>query len=249
MRRLIFASLLVIVLSVLSVSAAYGVASGPADLDTWVNVNSPTTAYGTDVHLWTRGDTNVCNTSWRTYLKWDLSDIANPGDIANAQLKLWVNGSTGDWTSTRTVSLFQVTDDSWTNATTWSTSPPPGTLIQTVGKSDPLDGAISNEYLTFSGANLVSYLQAQAAGDDVASFAVVMTGDCTAGTVGLRFDSIDKAGGIPPTLEITNPNSVTLRAMDSDGTSARVWILAGVALLLGAGVIALSVIRRRRTAN
>lgn len=246
-RRLVAISLLVMVISALTVSAVYGAASGPADLDTWVNVNSPTTAYGTDIHLWTRGDTNACNTSWRTYLKWDLTDIANPSEISSAQLKLWINGSTGDWTSTRTVSLFQVTNDSWNNGTTWNTSPAPGALIQTVGLSHP-SGSISNQYLTFSGPNLVSFLQAEAAGDDVASFAVVMTGDCTAGTVGLRFDSIDKAGGVPPVLEIFNPNSVTLRTMDSNDTSARPWILAVAALLLGA-VVALAVVRRRRTAN
>lgn len=249
MKR-ILAIIVLASLVVMAVSAAVlALASGPPTADTWVEVLNPDLAHGTEDNLWTRGDTVNCTTARRAYLKWSLADVPNgAGVIANATLTLFVNGSTGDFTSPRDVTLFEVTDDNWNDSMTWNSAPAVGNAIQTLSLSSPT-GSISNQSITFSNPALVAFLDAQANGDDVASFAVVMTGNCTAGSVGLRFDSVNKVGGVAPDLQISNPNAVSLRTFRSDDPAVSPVIFGGAALILLVAVAGIVIARRRRLAS
>ena len=215
---------------------------GPPVNDAWVDVNEPNKSSdsGTALNnLWVRGDTTSCTPSYRTYLKWDLSDVSDDQTIASAIMTLYANAtSPGTFDMSRNVTLYRVADDNWGDDVTWNTGAAVGSTIQTVAYPG---GA---GYVVFDNSALASYLNTEAKGDNLASFALQMTGDCTSGTVGIRFDSSDKVGGIAPDLEMRNPTSIGFYSFRAGSAGTGTLILA-IVLLTAVFVSGVVLLRRR----
>jgi hypothetical protein len=235
-------SILVAVLILASLVVFTGASDfGPPVNDAWVDVNEPdkSSDSGTALNnLWVRGDTTSCTPSYRTYLKWDLSDVSDDQTIASAIMTLYANATTGNFDAPRNITLYRVAGDSWGDNVTWNTAPAVGAAIQTVSYGG---GA---GYVVFNNSALAEYLNGEAKGDNIASFALQMTGDCTAGTVGIRFDSSDKVGGIAPDLEMRNPTSIGFYSFRAGSAGTGTLILAGV-LLTAVFVSGVVLLRRR----
>lgn len=236
MKRLLAILTLVTVFGIMSATGVLAAGSGPPAQDGWVDINAPTVINNT-VNLWARGSTTACTPTNRTYLKWDLTGVTST--IANATITLNINGLSGDFPNPHNITLYQVTNDAWDETTlTWNNSPTIGSAIQT--QTVTVVGQV-----IFNDPLLAAFLDAQAKGDHVASFAIDMTGNCTAGSVGARFDSKEATTGAKPNLSISNPNAVDMSTASAQQSS---WLLyaglAAVALVVVAGVT----ISRRKTA-
>lgn len=184
-----------------------------------------------------------CNPQLTTYLQWDLSSISDSATVGTANLSLTVESQTFG-SGTANLRLYRVDDDSWTE-TDPPLQPTLGASLATIYLSTaPVVGST----LTFpSTTALRNFIADQITGDNLASFAVQLT-ECTIGAPVVRFHSRESTTGAPPSLELLGPNSITLNDFSSDNPSISPVILAVAALLLGA-VVALAVVRRRRTAN
>jgi hypothetical protein len=237
MKRLLAILTIVTVLGVFSTASALAAGSGPPAADAWTDINAADTVNNT-VNLWARGSTTACTVTNRTYLRWDVSGLTST--VGTATMTLQINALSGDFTTPRSVSLYQVLTDSWTESLlTWNNQPAIGTLIQTVGVS-------ATGQMTFNAGALATYVDAQAKGDGQASFAIQMTGDCTAGSAGVRMDSKETSTGTAPQLVLYSPNAVDMStASAQQQTSWPLYAgLGAVALFVVAGVV----ISRRRTA-
>ncbi len=249
MKRILALFAVTTLMSLIAVPTVLGVTSGPPKYDAWVQVANPDTPNsGTDLdNLWVRASTVNCTPDRVTYLQWDLADIPDGVTIASATLTLYANGLSGDFSIPRNVTLYQLLNDSWNDSVTWNTvnpgttpgaGPNLGAAIQTIGVQ-------TMGPVTFSNSNLVSYLQSQAAGDNIASFALEMTDNCTAGSTGVRFDSSNKVNGISPQLMIYDPNAVTIATFTTD-TPASTWPLyAGLGALVVIAAAGVAWSRRR----
>jgi hypothetical protein len=238
MKRLLAILVIVTLLGAFSTMAVSAAASGPPAADGWTDINAPDTVNNT-VYLWIRGSTTACTVTNRTYLRWDLTSVSDGTTIASATLTLNANALSGDFTTARNVTLYQVATDSWNETTlTWNNQPAIGSAIQTVQVS-------ATGQVAFNAAGLASYLDTQAKGDNQASFALQMTGDCTSGSAGVRFDSKETTSAALPNLAMSNPTAVDMSAASAQRTSWPLYVgLAAVALFVVAGVM----ISRRRTA-
>lgn len=105
--------------------------------------------------------------------------------------------------------------------------------------------------VTFNSPEMLAYVQAQADGDNVASFAVQLrsTVSCSSGVVSLVLDSAEDTAGVAPDLQLEDPNAITLSTFeDSTSSPATFVLIAGalVALAAGAGLL---YTRRNRLAS
>lgn len=240
LRRLSHGIGLAVVLMLLVVAVVAAAASGPADEDMYTNLNDPDTAFGqTDPNsLWASlsgSPDGTCTSTRITYLKWNLADIAPGTTIQTAVMTLTRSGATSNPNNYQ-VSLYEA-DDSWNEASTFNTAPAPGSLLE----SQPFPAANGNQVI-FNGTELLGYLQAQADGDNVASFAVQLrsSASCPTGVVSLVFDSSEDAAGVAPDLQLENPNSITLSTFaDSPSNTGTFILIAGAALVLAAGAFLL----------
>ena len=194
-RKLLAVVVIVMIISISVIGVAVALVSGPPQVDTYTNVNAPDDASGgTDPGLWTtiNGDPGGgCEVSRITYLQWDLSELTPGQQIGSAAITVTRSAAIGSPTS-YTLGLFEA-DGTVTNATTWNTAPVPGAQIETQPVPDT-NGA----QVTFNSQELVDYFQAQAAGDDIATFALqlVAAGPC-GGANTLVLDSIEDTAGVP----------------------------------------------------
>jgi hypothetical protein len=239
MKRLLTLFSLFCLLAVLAVPVFAQASGAPSD-DTFVRASEPGTNFnGTD--LSSAGSTIACNATDTIFLQWDLSAITPGRTIGTATLTLTTKAVLGLQGGT-TLTLYQVTNDAWDETTlTSATAPALGAAIQTVSP------VAAPNPVSFSGANLISYLQAQADGDNAASFAVRVTGACAAGVTFVQFEDKESAAN-GPDLDMQDPTAVTITGLTasalSDGRLA--LALAGV---VSAGLILVIVLRRRRSAN
>jgi len=246
LRRLSHGIGLAAVLMLLVVAVAAAAASGPADVDIFTNLNSPDTAYGQTepLNLWASlsgSPDGTCTSTRITYLKWNLGDIAPGTTIQTAVMSLTRSGATSNPNNFQ-VSLYE-SDDSWDDASTYNTAPAPGSLLET----QPFPAANGNQ-VVFNSSELLTYLQAQADGDNVASFAVQLSSSasCPTGVVSLVFDSTEDTAGVAPDLQLEDPNAITLSTFaDSTSNTGTFILIAGAALALAAGVFLL--FNRRRS--
>lgn len=249
MKKILKLLSVIMLASLIAIPVVSNAASGPPRYDAWVEVANPDTPNsGTNLdNLWVRASTLSCTPDRVTYLQWDLSDVPVGAIINSAALSLYVNGVSGDFSIPRNVTLYQLLNDDWNESVTWNqvnpgttpgAGPNLGPAIQTIG-------VLTTGTITFTNSNLVSYLQSQADGDKIASFALEMTDNCTAGSTGVRFDSKDKTNGISPQLIIQNPNAVSISNLTTD-TPAPTWPLyAGLAALVVIAAAGVAWSRRR----
>jgi len=239
--------LLSLVASLVLVPVTLAAASNP--IDSYVLTSSPGSNFGTSANLavFGSGGVGVCTATGTAYLKWSLAGTAA---AVGATTKLTVNVNFISSGADGNVSLYQVTDDSWTETgITANNAPAPGALLASV----PLPG--STGLVTFTGADLAAYVNSQSsfvggtdttAGDDVISFAIRISG-CTAPSSAISLDSREKTGGTAPALSLFDTNAVTLTGFGAADPTVNWPLIAGLgalALLIAAG----GVIYRRRAA-
>ncbi len=267
MRRYITISVVSVVIMLFLVGIVLGAAMNPGDTytasgDTYTASTGPerNQAFGTDDDFnleVNSGDPN-CESIRTTYLRWDLTGVnraAGPG----TKLKLSVNDASVS--NTGSLSLFQVSDDDWNEATLKgsNTSPPPPTLGSVITLvSNPTDTEIDGQVI-FKGQDLADWINANSlfvgaddstAGNDKVSFAIEVTG-CTGDSNSTRFDSkesyIDNVG-TPPDLKLFDTNNVTLTTLRAEGGEYPLnWPLYACIGLATLAAAALLVAYRRRT--
>ena len=188
---------LILLLLILTIGTA--LADSP-NHDSFVRASQSGTNFDTQ-ELSVSASTASCNTTDTTYMQWDVSGIS--GSVTVATLTLTATTTILN-TGSAMISLYETTD-SWTEgAITASNAPAVGSLIQTVNA--PTTGG---ETITFNNAALVSYLDTQASGDDIASFALRFSSGCAAGVSIAVFED-KESGANGPDLTTTPPLAVTL---------------------------------------
>lgn len=196
MKRL----LLSITIAVLAAGAVAGVGDGavlasvsnPPAHDTYVRATSPGENFdGKDLSV--VASTANCNPTDITYLQWDLSGIGDNQVVISATLTLTATAALG--TSSARLSLYK-TGDNWTeDALTHNTAPAVGTLIETI-VAPPPGSPPSPAVITFNSAALAAYVDGQADGDKVASFALRFSSGCSTVFTGVLFeDAEDSVNG------------------------------------------------------
>ncbi len=249
MRRYIQTLMVLVVL--LALPLALSAASGAPLADAWVEKAFPDRPNsGTNLdNLWVRASTTSCTPDRVSYLKWDLTDIPVGTVLQSASLTLYANGLDGDFTTPRNLTLYQLLNDNWNDSVTWNLLPPGDTPGANLGPSIQTVAVSAVGTVTFNNAGLLSYVQAEADGDNVASFALEMTDNCTAGTTGVRFDSSNKVGGNAPHLQLNSePNSVTLTDSSAQQTNS-LPLYVGLGALALVAAIGVGVSRRRTAAR
>lgn len=247
-KKLFRTSALTLVLFLAVVVSAGAVASGPADADMFTNYNDQETAFGqttpNDLWITKTGDPGGnCVDSRITYLQWSLTDVPEGGIIGYVGVTLTRSGATSNGPG-YTIGLYQASDE-WTEASTYATTPLPGALLDT--KPFLTTNGAS---LTFSSDALLSYVQAQADGDNVLSLAVklVTPGTCPTSAVSLVFDSSEDSAGVAPSLDVRTappPNAVSVATSSAETVTWPLYAgLGAVALVVIAGLA----VSRRRTA-
>lgn len=224
--------------------SSFAAASSPAD--TYVSTLSGTTAFGTtdSAHLQVNsGGLGVCNFTETVYLRWSLSGV-NDAVGPSTQLKLTVNDAQAG--NTGSLSLYRVADDSWNEATVTNDTPAPTVGLEITSVPIP---TTSPAPVTFTGQELADYLAETTAfangstdmiaGDDVASFAVRVTG-CRGFTNPVRFDARE-GSGTAPLLNLFNPTAITLTALTAGARPetplARYALFASLIGLAAAAVV------------
>lgn len=238
--------LIVMLLTLLPVAIVF--AATEAIQDSYVSTTSGQTGTNFDGDNIQVASSNVasCVASNTTYMKFDLSAVN--GEVSNnttsSNLTLTANfvqsGSNG------VLSLYRITDDTWTETTiTNANAPALGTEIMTVSVPSGVGSVV------FSSAALNTYLNEQSAfvgggdataGDNTASFALRITG-CTGLVNIVRFNAQELANG--PTLNLFSPTAVhiaNITTSDGNGVSPFIWLAIALPLLV---VVAVFVMRRR----
>lgn len=138
--------------------------------------------------------TSACNQTDRIYIQWDLSSVPDGTTIDVASITLtaeFVSKSAG-----ATLGLYK-TQDSWVETgITQNNAPAVGNLLASVSAPSS-----AGQSIVYNGAALLAYLNQEAAGDDIASFAVQFNDDCAEG-ISLAVFSDAEAGSGRPVLQI-----------------------------------------------
>ena len=198
MRRLFDSIGLALLLSLLMGAALAASAPSP-DHDAYVSVNEPAMPHNTE-HLVVAGNKPVleegCQDSEVTYLKWDLSHISPSAEVLTASLTLttnFVHGSAG-----AELALYAAGDVYSGTSTPWTEAALTYNQTPTVTWESPLARhaapTAAGQPVTFTGDALRDYVAAQMRGDDVASFALSLSGGCSQLTL-VRFDARESGTG------------------------------------------------------
>lgn len=235
--RSLAVGLLILVVLISLTAIVLAVSSGTATADASVDINNPTQTMNADTIRVEASGAVDCASSVAQYsfLKWDLTDAAGK-EIKTVQMSLtmWY-AELGDATSgAQQLALYQTTDGWNETSVSWNNNMPSlGTQIES--KVLPTD---DNSVITFESAALLDYVRLQAQGDKVASFALGLTGACTANSaVTVELYSKDHTNvGFKPTLDIRSPTSVALTTLTAEQPTPN-W-----PLYIGLGVLALMVV-------
>ena len=233
--RTIIAVVIVALVLTSSVLLVFALASGPPAEDASVYASDATETTNDDILRVWAGDTG-CNQERWSYLKWNLpdSDITDPSEIDSAKMILTVRATSGDL-SQANVALYQVTDDSWSETSVNSgNAPADGSLIEEVSAPTALPSTVE-----FTAQALVDFLKQEAGGDNVASFAVRLTGNCGNSTAALNFYSKDQTQTtLPkPALQILDTNAVTLSTFSANDGQPNWPLIAGLFALVAVVVV------------
>jgi len=125
--------------------------------DVYVSSSNPTTNYDAE-NLYV-GNTTSLGIA-RTLLKFNVTQLAT----GSYTLKLYARSTS----TAKDITLYSVTDDSWTEETvTWDTAPPLGTALATSSTGG------ETGWISFESSALTDYINEQKSGDGIASFYVV----------------------------------------------------------------------------
>lgn len=231
-RVIIIGSLVLLIVAMTAVSA-FALASGPPVEDAYVYQTFPTTNYN-DAYLLVRGDTMSCTQTQIVYLKWNLADVADPSRAQYAGIQLRANFVSGAVSQTQ-VTMYQVSDDSWSEGTVIFNGRP---ALGPVLDAKTITAAST---VTFNAPAILDFFKQQANGDDVATVALAMTGNCSAGATTVRFDSSEPAaGGVAPTLDLRTappPNAVDMSGASAERVAWPLYAgLGALGVIVGLGI-------------
>jgi uncharacterized repeat protein (TIGR01451 family) len=179
--------------------------------DTYVKATAPTANYDGN-NLATSASTAGCTPTDIIYLQWDLADIET---VLTATLALTATYAAG--TSSAQLSLYE-TGDNWTETTiNYSNAPPVGTLLETTAAPPP--NPPSPVIITFNSAALATYINAQAHGDGVASFALRFSAGCS-GTFTFAIFGDTESGANGPGLALETAIYAPDLAIHKEGVEA-----------------------------
>lgn len=230
--------LLVIAASFTSVLAQ---ASGPVDADASTDINTPGATTNDDRLRVEAGTPNCANSRTRiSFVKWDVSAVNQA--VSSATMTFGVQSVTlASATAGNQQVVLYATGDSWDETTVnWGNQPALGAVLQSVVVPSTGGGTV-----VFNSPELAAYVQQEANGDNVASFALALTGNCGESVVTLRLYSKESTVGPDPNLQVLGPTAVSMVETNAERTSWPLYAgLAAVALVVVAGVM----MSRRRTA-
>lgn len=209
LRRILIIAVVGLLLAA-GVHAVLAAASGLADQDTYVVASQPNNNYnGGD--LAAAGSLPTCNPTYISYLQWDLVDVPGGATIGSAVITLTVRFTSGVQPGTL-LSLYETGDYYLSTTTLWTeggltfnNAPGAGTLIQSIPAPTAFPSVV-----TFNNAALATYLNNEAAGDDLASFALGISGTCSAGATIVGFEDSESASG-GPMLLVQSPSAIEVR--------------------------------------
>lgn len=220
MRRLLPSVSIACLIVALTVSVVVALASGPPDNDSFVRTTSPGANFDTQ-DLSVAASSESCTPTETTYVQWDLTDIPGGETVNTATLTLTTVTVSGD-TSSAMLSLSKTGDD-WngTDASsgdettiTSSNAPAVGDLIET--QAAPTG---SGQSVVFNSSSLASYINGEAAVDDIVSFALQFSSGCPAGVIVVIFEDAESAAD-QPDLQLRNPNAVRLQSLRATSASS-----------------------------
>ncbi len=257
MRKTISTMLVALVMVFMMTSLASAVASGVADADAAVDVSRPGSNFGTSTLIRTVASGDACiSRAWWSYMKWDLTEVADKTQIGYAKLTLYVESIDTPAGPTLPagvqLSLYEIADagDGWVETSINSGNAPAlGALIES--QSVPAVGQL----VVFGSANLLNYLKTQT--NNIASFGIALTApagtSCGELDAVVRFYSRDAtvADAQKPYLELRTdapPNSVTLTDSSAQQTNS-LPLYAGLGALALIAVAGVGVSRRRMAAR
>lgn len=242
-------------LSIVGVAAAAPFIAPSADI--YIDSLQPSTALGqTDsLSLWTQlngdasGEPGNCVVSQIALLQFDLSGLPEGQQLGTLTNLVLTRKAVLSNNASYRIALYQTTSDSWGESSTWNSvagAALVGSQIQIVDIP-----ATNGTQAVFSGDALRTYVQAQADGDNVVSFAVQLisnTNTCSSGATNVIFNSANQGGGTVPALNLRGPNAVELTTLTAEQPAPN-W-----PLYIGLGVLALVIggllfYRRRASAT
>ena len=229
MRHLVFAGIVLAFVTFGMINEVLAVSSGSPISDTFIRITAANTNFD-GLGLSVAASTSNCNPTDTVYLQWDLANIPDGKAVSVASLTLTANYVSS--TSGATLALYEISDAYaaspalWTeNGLTANNAPAPDTLIET----QPAPTA-SGQTVVFDSVALASYVNAAAAGDNVASFAVRFSQGCS--TLDLvRFDD-HESGVSGPDLQLQNPNAVRIQSFQGLRVNAGMSTFLITALVL-----------------
>ena len=243
MRRSILLATVVLLVTALAANVALALGSGPPSDDAYVDINTPSTPHDDD-ELEVRASNTACDPTYIVYLKWDLSDIPDGTSVHTATLTLTTSSASNS--SGASITLYEAADVYAATSTPWeeegltySNAPDiaVGTPIET--QAAPTAGG---QALIFSSTALRDYVNAQAAGDNVASFALRFSGGCPTGLTAVVFE--DRESPVNgPHLQLLNTNAVRQHSFQASGLTYQ-WTVAGMLTILGLVTIGRFVAKR-----
>lgn len=138
-----------------------------ASEDAWVSNEALTTSYGTGADLQLKNATSPLG-EWRPFFKFDLSDIPNDVEIVSATLNIYA----GLGASNRTISVYSVDTDTWTegtnstNGVNWNDQPAYNTPVLSTITLTSTGGTDSAHRRWQSGLTVTNYIKQQIAAND-----------------------------------------------------------------------------------
>ncbi len=233
--------LIAVVLLAAFSAIAYAQSSGTVDEDASNYASSPTLTTNDDRLRVEAGTPNCAASVTRfSYVKWDLNDVAGP--IASAEMSFSVQSTNigSAVAGAQNLVLYRTTDE-WTETTlNWSNKPPLGEVVQSI-----VMPTAAGSVVTFNAPALAAYLQQEADGDNVASFALGLTGNCGESSVVIRLYSKDQTVAPKPDLQVLKPTAVDMSSTSAETVTWPLYAgLGAVALVVIAGLA----VSRRRTA-
>ena len=241
-----------------STPAAAQLSIAPTD-DAYVDINSPTTNFGTGGLTVNFSSFPSFTVTRRVLVRFDLSTLTS--DLLSAELSVLTVQAPifhgGNGSPAGSLALYSVNDD-WNgptagtgdqNSVTWTNQPAKlsGTPLATAAAPNNFDNGAT---ITFVGSNLTDFVNANRVangGDDVVSFAIEWQP-----IVGALFDDlaifedIENSGGAgtAPDLLATSPTAIQLGSLAAPHTQSPFPLVAAFSAILG--LMALSVVQLQR---
>ena len=230
---------LLLVISLLLVSAAIVFASGTLSDDAYVDSTGTVKDGDGYLSVSASGGVNGCTPTETTFLKFNLSSISGEVSSNTKTSSLNVESIFSSGANASGYLLLWAATDNWSESTGTKPTPVGSSALVTVTLP------VSDGIVSFSSDDLNDYLNQESKyvgegdstkGDDVASF-IILIGECTKLSNSVFFDEKDGDDyGDDPSLSLFDPNSFTVSTIyasrDSKVSHFNWPVMAGLTALL-----------------